>query len=110
MWVTIHDLGSALTIEWPWVDPPENPLGWKSRVHGISEPIRQDEQKQRRHGQGLRLEVIDLRKDARNSRQTLGKRGKFVHSRSKGGESKTEEERPESQCWQLRLVSDGQDL
>ena len=67
---------ALLTVERPRIDEPENTLRGQGRVHGIAEPVRQDEQEKRRHRQRLRLEVVDLGKDARTHGE--GQRGTTV--------------------------------
>ena len=50
-----------LTVERAGVDLTENALRRKQDVHGISEPVRKNEQEQVGDGERLGLEVIDLR-------------------------------------------------
>lgn len=78
----------ALTIERSGVEEPPHAFGRQDCVHTIAEPVRQDQQEQRRHGERLRLEVVDLSEDTKTGRQLLlvTKRGQQC-LRPEGGEA-----------------------
>lgn len=102
----------SLTVERAGVDEPEEAPGGQEHVHGISEPIGQDQQQKRGHEERLRLEVVDLSKDAaRGNLSADGVRGcDGGRSRSESREPKTEEHRAEGDGRELGVVPGRQHL
>ena len=58
------DAGDTLTVEGTRVKPLKDTLGGNEKVHSMTKPVRQDQQEQLRDIESLRLEVVNLRKNA----------------------------------------------
>ena len=67
---------AGLTVEGAGVDPTENAARGEKDVHGITEPVRKDEQEQAGDAERLGLEVVDLRQYTKALGQHKPRRGR----------------------------------